>query len=64
MKFQVFKTRKKQWRWRLRATNGRIVANSGESYHRLKDCLSAMGLVKNTNGQTPAEFEDTVRKRA
>jgi uncharacterized protein YegP (UPF0339 family) len=27
-----------QWRWRAVAPNGRIVADSGESYHNRKDC--------------------------
>lgn len=35
-----------QWRWQLKAANGRIVANSGEGYHNEKDCMSAIQLVK------------------
>lgn len=34
MKVEFFKDRKKEWRWRLRASNGRIVATSGEGYRR------------------------------
>lgn len=30
--FEVFRGRNKQWYWRLRASNGRIVADGGESY--------------------------------
>lgn len=29
------------WRWRLCATNGRIVADGAESYTRKRDCLRA-----------------------
>ena len=35
-----------QWRWRLRAGNNRIIAESGESYHNRADCLAAIELVK------------------
>lgn len=31
-KFVVYKDRKSEWRWRLKAKNGRIVADSGEGY--------------------------------
>lgn len=30
-----------QWRWRWKAGNNRIVADSGESYKSLKGCLRA-----------------------
>jgi len=32
--FEVYQDRKREWRWRLRAGNGRIVADSGESYRK------------------------------
>jgi uncharacterized protein YegP (UPF0339 family) len=35
-----------QWRWRLRAANGRIIAESGEGYHNRADCEAAIALVK------------------
>ena len=41
-----------QWRWRLRASNHRIIA-SGESYYNKSDCMSAIKLVKSTNSDTP-----------
>ena len=33
------------WRWRVRATNGRILADSGEAYVRLRDCARGAGMV-------------------
>jgi uncharacterized protein YegP (UPF0339 family) len=48
MTFEVFRNRKKEWRWRLRAANGRIIANSGESYRRRIDCSDAIELVRNS----------------
>jgi len=53
MTFYIFKDQAGQWRWHLTAANNRIVATSGEAYHNKQDCLSAIGLVMDTNRQTP-----------
>lgn len=45
-----------QWRWRLRAANQRIIAESGESYINRQDCLDAINLVKGS-GQAPVKDE-------
>lgn len=37
------------WRWRLVAGNNKIIADSGEGYYNEKDCLHAIGLVKNSS---------------
>lgn len=55
MKFEVYKTRHKQWRWRLRAKNGKIIANAGESYRRRVDCYAAIFLVRATDYNVPIE---------
>lgn len=34
------------WRWRLVACNGRIVADSGEAYTRLRDLGRAISMVQ------------------
>ncbi len=31
-KFELYRDRALEWRWRLKAANGRIVADSGEGY--------------------------------
>lgn len=33
IKFEIYKDKKKQWRWRLVAKNGKNVANGGEGYY-------------------------------
>lgn len=38
----VFKDLKGEWRWRLRAANGQIVACSGEGYTRERRCLGGL----------------------
>lgn len=37
---------RKQWRWRIRAKNGRIIANGGEGYFNKADLLKALDRVK------------------
>jgi uncharacterized protein YegP (UPF0339 family) len=53
MTFYIFKDVQRQWRWHLVAANNRIVADSGEGYFNEQDCLNAIGLVMDTNRQTP-----------
>ncbi len=55
MKFQIFRTRALQWRWRLRAANNKIIANSGEAYWNKKDCLACVALVQSVDNATPIE---------
>jgi uncharacterized protein YegP (UPF0339 family) len=43
-----------EWRWRLRATNGEIIAH-GESYQNRGDCLHAIELVKKLSLYTPVQ---------
>ncbi len=35
-----YKDKNKQWRWRRKALNHRIVGASTEGYHNRKDCLA------------------------
>lgn len=37
--------RRTQYRWRVKASNGRIIATSGEGYSNLADLWHAVGLV-------------------
>ncbi|TQK07004.1 DUF1508 domain-containing protein [Herbaspirillum sp. SJZ107] len=40
------------YRWRLRADNDRIIADSGEGYRNKSDCLHGINLVKGTTAAT------------
>lgn len=43
MKFNIYReTVSLDWRWRLKASNGRIVAEGGEGYKRLPDTVRTM----------------------
>ena len=46
MIYYYFKDHKGQWRWLLKASNGRPIAASGEAYEDEKDCLYDIELVK------------------
>jgi len=47
-KFEIYRTRTKQYRWRLRAGNGEIIAH-GESYKRREKCHHAIKLVQQSD---------------
>ena len=52
MTYYVFKDTLGQYRWRLTATNNKIIATSGEAYWNKADCLAAISLVK-SSGSAP-----------
>lgn len=53
---QVFRDRAGEWRWRIRAANGRVIADSGESYHHKADAID--GLTLATSHVPPVDVED------
>lgn len=40
-KFELYRDKAKKWRWRLVASNGRIVADSGQGYRSKGACVDA-----------------------
>jgi uncharacterized protein YegP (UPF0339 family) len=51
--FEVYVDTANQWRWRVRAANGRIIADSGEGYSSRQACVDGANLVLGTSGSTP-----------
>lgn len=49
MAYYVYRDSQGYWRWRLKATNGRIIADSGEGYANKADCLAGITLVKGSS---------------
>jgi uncharacterized protein YegP (UPF0339 family) len=47
--FHVYKDKAGEWRWHLKAANGRVVADSGEGYRDRGDCIHAIELVRSLN---------------
>lgn len=50
--YRMYRDANQQWRWSLYAANGRMIANSGESYFNKNDCLHAINLVRGS-GSSP-----------
>ncbi len=42
MRFEVYRDEKGEFRWRLRARNGRILSDSGEGYKRRGKAIRAI----------------------
>jgi uncharacterized protein YegP (UPF0339 family) len=41
MKVVIYEDERGEWRWRVRANNGRIIADSGEGYKTKGNCRRA-----------------------
>lgn len=37
---EFYRDKKREWRWRVVAKNGKVLADSGEGYRRMKDCIA------------------------
>lgn len=46
MTFIIYKDSRGEYRWRLRAANQKIIADSGEGYTYKSDCRAAIDLIK------------------
>ncbi len=55
-KFQVYKDGQGEYRWRLRADNHEVIADSAEGYSRKESCEHGLELVKKL--APDAEVED------
>lgn len=53
MVFEKYIDDRGQWRWRLVAGNGKIIADSGEGYVQEHDCDHGISLVVSTDLSTP-----------
>lgn len=47
--FDAYRDAAGEWRWRAWARNGKIIADSGESYKRRGDCLRMADLLRATH---------------
>lgn len=60
-RFVVYQDKAGQWRWRLLAANNRIVADSGESYTRMRDCERAVAGAMRATEQAAANLRQAAR---
>jgi uncharacterized protein len=66
-KFQIYEDRKGEYRWRLRARNGEIIADSNEGYSRKANCKHGIDLVREQAASAAVEDQtevDPTEKRA
>ena len=50
MKFFIYKDAKNEFRWRLKADNNRIIADSAEGYNSKQHCKDAISLLQKSAG--------------
>lgn len=58
--FELFKDAKKEYRWKLKAANGKVMAVSNDGYSTKGACQSAIDLIK--AGASTAPVEDTTKE--
>ena len=44
--FEYYKDNENKWRWRLKSTTGRTMADSGQGYSTKQGCLTEISRVK------------------
>ena len=54
MKFEIYKGKKEDYRWRLKAANGQVIATAGQGYKAKADAEKAVDSVK--TGAAKAEI--------
>lgn len=57
MKFEVYKDKRKEWRWRLRASNGKILAVSSEGYSKRTHALEMMRVIQENSPKAKVVFK-------
>ena len=58
--FRIYKDKQSQYRWRLRAANNEIMADSGEAYINWQDAVDAINWVKRYS--PGADVEDLTKR--
>lgn len=56
LQFEVYRDSRRQFRWRLKSGNGRVIATAGDAYKTKASCLEGIELVR--QGAGTAEIED------
>lgn len=51
--FETYEDAKKEYRWRLKASNGQVMAGSSEAYKVKADCEKAVALVRQAAAKAP-----------
>ncbi|MBC8102862.1 MAG: YegP family protein [Cytophagales bacterium] len=59
-KFELYKDTKGEFRWRLKASNGEVIADCNEGYKSKESCTHGMELVKRDAATAPVEDQTAV----
>lgn len=54
-KFVIYRDQKYEFRWRFKADNGQIVADSAEGYTSKENCKAGIAIVKQQAPSAPVE---------
>ncbi len=57
MTYYYYKDAKGEWGWRLKAPNGRIIADSGEDYKTERECKDDIDRVKSSANANVIEIK-------
>jgi uncharacterized protein YegP (UPF0339 family) len=57
MKFEIYQDAAKEYRWRLKASNGQIMATGGQGYKAKADCRQAVQHIKSDVDSDKLKFE-------
>ena len=61
MKFYVYRDAAEMWRWRLRAADHKIIADSAQGYTKKTECYHAISLVKAATNATVVEISSKLK---
>jgi uncharacterized protein YegP (UPF0339 family) len=45
--FEIFRDKKREFRWRIKSRNGKIIASSGEGFKRKRSIFTALDALTN-----------------
>ncbi len=62
MKFEIYKDKKGEHRWRLRHGNGNILTTSSEGYASKADCLTVIDTVRRGSNSANTVLLETVSR--
>jgi uncharacterized protein YegP (UPF0339 family) len=57
LKFEIYEDKAKEFRWRLSAANGEILATAGQGYKAKADCIDGVQRIKKDVGTDKLKFE-------
>lgn len=53
MIFEIYKDKKQLWRWRAKAENGRIIADSSQGYKRKQNLEKSLKIIQDKTLHAP-----------